>query len=161
MNGGYMYLFSPTHIHVHIHIFRLPWWLSGKESSCNAGASGDTVSILGSGRSPGRGQGYPLWYSCLKNPMDRGAWWATLHKITKSWAQLSIHRFRSNVTKQVSFLRTERKWNWSRSVVTPWTVAYEVPLSMGFSRQEYWSGLSFPSPGDLPNPGVEPRSLML
>ena len=41
---------------------------------------------------------------------------------------------------------------------TPWTVAYQAPLSMGFSRQEYWSGLPFPSPGDLPNPGIEPRS---
>ena len=41
---------------------------------------------------------------------------------------------------------------------TPWTVAYQAPLSMGFSRQEYWGGLPFPSPGDLPNPGIEPRS---
>ena len=40
----------------------------------------------------------------------------------------------------------------------PWTVAYQVPPSMGFSRQEYWSGLPFPSPGDLPDPGIEPRS---
>ena len=41
---------------------------------------------------------------------------------------------------------------------TPWTVAYQAPPSMGFSRQEYWSGLPFPSPGDLSNPGIEPRS---
>ena len=41
---------------------------------------------------------------------------------------------------------------------TPWTVAYQAPLSMGFSRQEYWSGLPFSSPGDLPNPGIEPES---
>ena len=41
---------------------------------------------------------------------------------------------------------------------TPWTVARQPPLSMGFSRQEYWSGLPFPSPGDLPDPGIEPRS---
>ena len=41
---------------------------------------------------------------------------------------------------------------------TPWTVAYQAPLSMEFSRQEYWSGLSFPSPGDLPDPGIEPGS---
>ena len=40
----------------------------------------------------------------------------------------------------------------------PWTVAHQAPPSMGFSRQEYWSGLPFPSPGDLPNPGIEPRS---
>ena len=41
---------------------------------------------------------------------------------------------------------------------TPWTVACQAPLSIGFSRQEYWSGLPFPSPGDLPNPGIEPES---
>ena len=40
----------------------------------------------------------------------------------------------------------------------PWTVARQAPLFMGFSRQEYWSGLPFPSPGDLPDPGIEPRS---
>ena len=43
-----------------------------------------------------------------------------------------------------------------RPCVTPWTVALQTPLCMGFSRQEYWSGLPFPSPGDLPNPGMEP-----
>ena len=42
--------------------------------------------------------------------------------------------------------------------MTPWTVARQAPLSMEFSRQEYWSGLPFPSPGDLPDPGIEPRS---
>ena len=45
-----------------------------------------------------------------------------------------------------------------RLFVTPWTVAYLAPPSMGFSRQEYWSGVPFPSPGDLPDPGIEPRS---
>ena len=45
-----------------------------------------------------------------------------------------------------------------RLFAIPWTVAYQAPLSMEFSRQEYWSGLPFPSPGDLPNPGIEPRS---
>ena len=40
---------------------------------------------------------------------------------------------------------------------TPWTVAHQAPLSMRFSRQGYWSGLPFPSPGDLPNPGIQPR----
>ena len=44
-----------------------------------------------------------------------------------------------------------------RLFATPWTVAYQAPPSMGFFRQEYWSGFPFPSPGDLPNPGVEPR----
>ena len=45
-----------------------------------------------------------------------------------------------------------------RLFATPWTVAYQASLSMGFSRQEYWSGLPFPSPGDLPDPGIAPRS---
>ena len=45
-----------------------------------------------------------------------------------------------------------------RLFATLWTVAYQAPPSMGFSRQEYWSGLPFPSPGDLPNPGIEPGS---
>ena len=45
-----------------------------------------------------------------------------------------------------------------RLFATPWTVAYQVPPSMGFSRQEYWSGLPFPSPGKLPDPGIEPGS---
>ena len=44
--------------------------------------------------------------------------------------------------------------------VTLWTIAHQAPLSLGFSRQEYWSGLPFPSPGDLPNPGIEPTPLM-
>ena len=63
--------------------------------------------IPGSGRSPGEGNGNPLQYSCLENPMDCGR---------------------------------------------------KAPLSMEFSRQEYWSGLPVPSPGDLSNPGTEPRS---
>ena len=48
-----------------------------------------------------------------------------------------------------------------RLFATPWTVAHQAPLSMGFSRQEYWSGLPFPSPGDLPDPGIEHRSPIL
>ena len=45
-----------------------------------------------------------------------------------------------------------------RLLATPWTVAHQAPPSMGFSRREYWSGVPFPSPGDLPNPGIEPGS---
>ena len=54
--------------------------------------------------------------------------------------------------------------SWAKSLsrvrlfATPWTAAYQAPPSMGFFRQEYWSGLPFPSPGDLPNPGIEPGS---
>ena len=52
----------------------------GKESACNAGDAGDLGSISGSGRFPGVGNGNLLQYSCLENPMDRGAWWATVQR---------------------------------------------------------------------------------
>ena len=63
-------------------------WLSGKESACN---TGDLGSIPRLGRSPGVGNGNPLQYSCLENPMERGGWWATVHGVTKSWTRLSRH----------------------------------------------------------------------
>ena len=69
----------------------LPWWLSGKDSTCNAGEVG---SIPGWGRSPEGGHGNPLQYSCLENPMDRGARRATVHRDSKSQTRLkrqSIH----------------------------------------------------------------------
>ena len=68
----------------------LRWWLSGEESACNAEAAGDKSSIPGSGRSPGGGHGHPLQYSVLKNPMGRGAWWATVHGVPKSQTQLKL-----------------------------------------------------------------------
>ena len=63
-----------------------------KVSACNAG---DLGWIPGSGRSPGEGNGNPLQYSCLENPMDRGAWWATVHGVAKSWTKLSDFTFSS------------------------------------------------------------------
>ena len=71
--------------------------------------------------STGEGNGKPLQYSCLENP----------------------------IVKSLSCVRL---------FATPWTVAYQALPSMGFSRQECWSGLPFPSPGDLPDPGIEPGS---
>ena len=59
---------------------------NGKESACSVGGLG---LILGSGRSPGEGDGYPPQYSCLENSMDRGAWWATVHRVAKNWTRLS------------------------------------------------------------------------
>ena len=66
----------------------LPWWLSGLESACSAGDSGDTGSVPGLGRSPVGGNGNPLQHFCLENPMNRGAWWATVHRVAKSQTQL-------------------------------------------------------------------------
>ena len=67
-----------------------PWswaslWLRGKESACSAG---DTGLIPGWGKYPGEGNGYPLQYSCLENPVNRGAWRATTHRVTKSRTRL-------------------------------------------------------------------------
>ena len=56
-----------------------------KNPLVNTGDIRDTGSILGLGRSPGGGQSNPLQYSCLENPMDRGAWWATVYEVAKSW----------------------------------------------------------------------------
>ena len=61
-----------------------------KASACNAG---DLGSIPGLGRSPGEGNGNPLQYSCLENPVDGGAWWATVHEVTKSQKRLSDFTF--------------------------------------------------------------------
>ena len=93
--------------------------------------SGNAGSIPGSQRSLGEGNGNPLWYSCLGNRMDRGAWRATVHVYLLSRVRL---------------------------FATLWTTAYQAPLSMGFSRQEYWSGLPCPPPGDLPDSGIGPAS---
>ena len=71
-------------------MFGLPWWLSDKNFALNAG---DLGAIPGSGRFPGGGYGNPLWYSCLENPMNRGAWQATGHGAAKSWTQLSNFHF--------------------------------------------------------------------
>ena len=61
----------------------------GSEVKASASNAGDPGSIPGLGRSPGEGNGNPLQYSCLENPMDWGAWWAAVHGVTKSWTWLS------------------------------------------------------------------------
>ena len=107
----------------------------GSEVKASASNAGDPGSIPGSGRSPGEGNGNPLQYYCLKNRMDGGTWWATVHGF-------SIPNSCSSVSCSVisNSLRPHGLY-----------VARQSPVSMGFSRQEYWSGLPFPPPGDLPN----------
>ena len=98
--------------------------------------------------------------------------WATFH-ITQWMGRSSLPKCGSTVLpkfKQVlqalGFFLSSRKYTKERvshsvvsdSLSTPWTVALQAPLSMEFSRQKYWSGLPFPSPGDIPNPGIEPRT---
>ena len=64
-------------------------FLGGSEGKASAFNAGDLGSIPGWGRSPGEGNGNPLQYSCLENPMDGEAWWATVHGVTESWTRLS------------------------------------------------------------------------
>ena len=74
-------------------VLGLPRWLSGKELACQCGDARDADSIPGSGRSPRERNGNPLQHSCLGNLMDRGAWWATVHRVTKD---LDTQQLKSN-----------------------------------------------------------------
>ena len=150
---------------------------AGKESAYNTGELG---SIPGLGRSPVEGKGYPFQYSGLYSPWGR--------KESDKSEPLSLHFtsvvLEGLILPQVHWLSAwsyqycSRRWNtaaiavrrsrktlfllFSCSVVwiftTPWTVGPHAPLSLSFCRQEYWSGLPFPPPGDLPDPGIELQS---
>ena len=80
----------------------------------------------------GEGNGNPLQCSCLENPRDGGAWWAAVSGVAQSRTRLN----RQQQQQQ--------------------TIAFQAPLPMEFSRQKYQSGLPFPTPRDLPDPGIEP-----
>ena len=103
-----------------------------KESACKAG---DPDSVPGLGRSPGKGNGYPVFF---------------FFKSQFNLVTIGVHAC-MHVCVQSHFSHV-------RLFAAPWTVACLAPPSMGFSRQEYWSGVTCPSPGDLPNPGIKPRS---
>ena len=74
------------------HLLSSPGGSVGKESACNAEAEGDVSSIPGLGRSPGEGNDNPFQYSCLENSMNRGVWWAAVHRVTRKQMSIdSIH----------------------------------------------------------------------
>ena len=85
---SYIYIYTHTYtyiyIYTYIHIWGLPQWFSGKESTYNVGVTGDVGSIPRWGRSPGGGHHNLLQHYCLENPMDRGAWQGTVHRVAKS-----------------------------------------------------------------------------
>ena len=86
-----------------------------KNPPANAGDARHTGSIPGSGRSPGVGNGNPLQYTCVENSMDRGAWWAAVHGITKSWTRLK--RLSSSSSKalgvktKIEAMYQRKKWS--------------------------------------------------
>ena len=163
---------------------------AGKESACNVG---DLGSILGLGRSPGEGKGYPLQDSGLERSMD-----CIDHRVTKSTVGLdwATFTFTFSIPPPLQSLTiatllsvfmlltapgTLYKWKHIHSVLFCFLkhshesesevaqlcptlchpvdcIAHQAPPSMGFPRQEYCNGLPFPSPGDLPHLGIEPRS---
>ena len=130
--GGFFYhcvIWKPINVHIlavimqqnTMEVYRLkdfPGISAGKESACN---SGDPGLISGSGRTPGEGNGNPLQYSCLKNPMDGGAWQATVYGVTKDQTRLSnftffsfFHNVESEATS-TNFLYCYIKIHWSDS----------------------------------------------
>ena len=112
-----------------------------KESACNAGETG---TIPESGRSSGEGNGNPPQYSCLENPMDRGAWGGLQSMALQSWTGLKW--LSRHICMHIQLLLLLSHFSHVRLCVTPQTAAYQAPPSLGFSRQEHWSGLPFPSP---------------
>ena len=100
---------------------------AGKESTCSAGDIEDTVLIPGSGRSPGGGHGNPLQYSLLENLMDRGVWWATVHRVMTSGTHMHATKAsdpNANIC-QVIFI-----WN-----VEKWLLSTRVPLDSQIYKQ--------------------------
>ena len=141
------------------------WATSPPSPPANAGDIRDVGLIPGLGRSPWEGNGRPNILA--GNPMDRGAWQATIHGVPRSqvwlrdWAHTCTHTYMHTDTHTLSTYNTQRKRPRERNKtaglevtsvmsnsVILWTVISQAPLSMGFSRQEYWSSLPYPSPAE-------------
>ena len=119
----------------------LPWWLNCKESTWNAGDmdGGAPVLISGSEIFPGVGNGNPLQYSCLENPMDRGACWATVHGIAK---ELDTTERLNNKKQQIatmprkkwyfspSFFLYQRSWGWNKVLGVAYRIVSQINLTL-------------------------------
>ena len=124
-----------------------------KNPPTNAGEAGDSGSITGSGRSHGKGNGNPLQSFCLENPMDRGAWPATVHEVAESQTQQSTHNLSNTPTFKLVFLLSElthrslvrpRKGSWLSQSRKRALVSVE-----GWDRGFNGAVTSFPGPRDI------------
>ena len=126
-----------------------------KNLAANAGDLRDAGLIPESGRRPGGGHGSPLQYSCLENPMDRGAWGLQSQRVRQNWSDYP------HTTPMVKTSRSQ-KWWFSHSAVSNSCNSMDFSL-WGFSvhgilQARILERVSFPSPGDLPDPGIEAGS---
>ena len=96
----YTHTYTHTHTHTHTHTWGFPGGANGKEPTGQCKRLKRWESIPGLGRSSGGGLSNPIQYSCLGNPMDREAWWATVHRITNSWTRLKRLRWHGMATLQ-------------------------------------------------------------
>ena len=108
----------------------LPRWLNGKNMPANAGDAGDVDLIPGWGRSPGGASGNPLQYSCLKEPVDWGAWWATVHRVTKSQTWLSKH---AHTSCHIVHWGNKDKAHYSYHQILRWNCVFKDSQA-----QEFW-----------------------
>ena len=106
-----------------------------KNPPANGGDSRDTGSIPALGRSPGEGNGDPLQYSCLGNPVDRGIWQSTVHGVTKSWAQLSTCTHTHTQKLKSTYLMRSELLTCSKLGSTRWPL--EIMVFLGTA---WWSG---------------------
>ena len=118
---------------------------SGKESNRNAGDTGNTGSIPGSQRSTGGRHGNPFQYSCLENPMDRGAWMATVHKVAKSWTWLNdwTHTHTQMKKNKIMLLEFLRACYWNKSYLITWIIIWHsfywvLVLKFSWLHQMNW-----------------------
>ena len=117
-----------------VHLYQgLPWWLSSKESACNSGAAGGMSSIPGLGGSPGGRQGNPLQCSCLENPWDRGAWWATVQRVAKSWTRLKQPSMHACTPVTASF-----GWFPHGILICNYSMSYILGVSLVNYRLSWW-----------------------
>ena len=105
-----------------------------KNPPANAGDTGDVISVSGSESSPGGGSDNPLQYSCLENPMDRGTWWAAVHRVAKSQTRLSTHA----IVTVISFC-LPKEWiladSWAQNGVMDASISVLISNAIGINNK--------------------------